>query len=322
MDGSSLGMAKMNAEFKKFDRSIKLSDAKVKELKTSRDAIRESLKEWFRNNGKGTVKFCMQGSMAMKTVISPLDEDDYDIDDGIYLEGVDLLAEGCPAATTVHSWVMKAVSDQTSYDPTDKNTCVRVPYAHGYHVDIPIYALDGDSAYLAHKRDGWVNSDAKDFKDWLREKSLGDSQLRRIIRYLKRWKDYCSVDLKGIEITILACEHYESALGRDDDALRYTVANIIDALDVDFACRKPVAPWEDLFEGCSDTKRATIILRLSTLYKALVFANETDDAHIASKKLRAYFGDDFPLAKKENGSRASLASTAAPAILTRDGRSG
>ena len=197
-------MAKMNAEFKKFDGNIKLSDAKLKELRTSRDAIRKNLKEWFEDNGKGPVKFCMQGSMAMNTVVNPLGEDDYDIDDGIYLEDVDLSAEECPAAMTVHSWVMKAVNDQTSYDPTNKNTCVRVPYAHGYHVDLPIYALDGDSAYLAHKRDGWVSSDAKDFKDWLKEKSIGDSQLRRIIRYLKRWKDYCNVDLKGIEITILA----------------------------------------------------------------------------------------------------------------------
>ena len=315
-------MAKMNAEFKKLDDNIKLSDAKLRELRTSRDAIRDNLREWFEENRKGPVRFCMQGSMAMNTFVSPLGEDDYDIDDGIYLEDVDLSAEECPAATTVHSWVMKAVNDQTSYDPIDKNTCVRVPYAHGYHVDLPIYALDGDSAYLAHQRDGWVNSDAKDVKDWLKEKSIGGSQLRRIIRYLKRWKDYRSVDLKGIEITILAGEHYESALGRDDDALRYTVANVIDALDVDFACRKPVAPWEDLFEGCSDTKKRAIVSNLNALHEALMFANETDDAHEASEKLRACFGDGFPLAKEEDESRASLVSTAAPAVLARDGRSG
>lgn len=65
-------MAKMNAEFKKFDGNIKLSDAKLKELRTSRDAIRKNLKEWFEDNGKGPVKFCMQGSMAMNTVVNPL----------------------------------------------------------------------------------------------------------------------------------------------------------------------------------------------------------------------------------------------------------
>lgn len=315
-------MAKMDAEFKEFDSAIKLSDAKTKELRASRDAIRESLREWFKDNDKGAVKFCMQGSMAMGTVISPLNDDDYDIDDGIYLEEVDLSEDECPSATVVHSWVVKAVSDQTSYEPINKNTCVRVPYAHGYHVDIPIYVLEGGSAYLAHKRDGWVNSDAKDFGEWLQEKSFDGAQLKRVIRYLKRWKDYCGVDLKGIEVTILVGENYEAASGRDDDALRYTVENIIAALDADFKCKKPVAPGEDLFEGCSDTKKDSIKSKLRTLHKVLVDANETDDPHRASEKLRTCFGADFPLVEDKKESRASLVATAAPAILVRDGRSG
>lgn len=35
-----------------------------------------------------------------------------------------------------------------------------------------------------------------------------DEQLRRLVKYLKAWKDYKSVPLKGIEITILVSNNY------------------------------------------------------------------------------------------------------------------
>lgn len=316
-------MAKMHSSFVKFNDAIRLSGSKEDELRTSRDAIRDAAKKWLSDNGHGSASFCMQGSLAMRTAVNPVDGGDYDVDDGIYLEEFeDKPDDEWPACATAHEWVKKSVENQTVDGPIDKNTCVRAVYKHGYHVDIPIYILKNGKAYLAHKRDGWVNSDAKEFRDWLAERCKpNDGQLRRIIRYLKRWKDENDVDLKGIELTLLAAENYTEAPGRDDDALRYTVGDTIDSLDASFSCKKPVSPFDDLLEGSSDTKKANVLSALRKLHQALESAHDEDDEEEAAGTLREILGDDFPHAG-DPSNKAAMATTTAPAVLKRDGRSG
>lgn len=184
-------MADMDSAFTKFGDSIKFSKAKRSELCLSRDAIRETVRSSFSDSDR-SVKFCRQGSVAMSTTVNPIDEDDYDLDDGACLcdcEGAD---EGeWPSTSTVHKWVKDAVEGQTSASPKDRNTCVRIPYKHGYHIDMPIYIMKGGTAHLAHKSQGWVKGDAKEFRNWFSDRCKpNNGQLRRIVRYLKRWKDY------------------------------------------------------------------------------------------------------------------------------------
>lgn len=52
------------------------------------------------------------------------------------------------SSATVHSWVKDAVKDRTQIDAIDKNTRVRVPYAAGYHIDLPIYIYKDEVACL------------------------------------------------------------------------------------------------------------------------------------------------------------------------------
>ena len=269
-------MADMNSAFIKFGDSIKLSKAKRSELCLSRDAIRETIRSSFSDSDR-SVKFCMQGSIAMSTTVNPIDEDDYDLDDGAYLCDYEDADEGeWPSTPAAHKWVKDAVEGQTSASPKDKNTCVRIPYKHGYHIDMPIYIMKDGTAYLAHKSQGWIKSDAKEFRNWFSDKCKpNDGQLRRVVRYLKRWKDCCGVELKGIELTILAASNFNEAKGRDDDSLRYTVEDIIESLDGSFGCKKPVEPFEDLFEGFSQTKKDSVMKALRKLSSNLAFAHET-----------------------------------------------
>ncbi len=107
----------------------------------------------------------------MKTAIMPVGEDEFDLDNGVYLQGYSYNQDEWPVTQTVHTWVKDAVTGHTSNAPIDKNTCVRVVYEDKYHIDLPIYIMgendDGDSiAYLAHKSKGWIESDPKAFTDW------------------------------------------------------------------------------------------------------------------------------------------------------------
>ena len=189
-------------------------------------------------------------------------------------------------------------------------------------MDVPIYIERNGRAYLANTADGWIESDAGGFVGWLNDKnSVADGQLKRIVRYLKRWKDHREVPLRGIELTILAAKNYSGANGRDDDAMRYTAERIASVLKISFSCVKPVASWEDLFDGASVTKKRAILDELDFLVAELRAAADASDQERASEHLRKVFGDDFP--KGDPPSKAAgYVATSSPAVLKHDGRSG
>lgn len=316
-------MALMHDSFIEFDDELKLSSTQEDEVRKSREANRDVIRDWMSDHNKGSVKFCMQGSFPMKTTITPLDDEEYDIDDGVYLCAYeDTEKDDWPACSTVHGWIKDATEGRTKKDPIDKDACVRVSYAHGYHVDIPIYIMKDGHAYLARKSTDWEINDAKEFKDWINDKNPDDGQLKRIVKYLKRWKDYKAIDLKGIAITILVAQNFEGAPNRDDDALRYTVDNICDSLRGSFECKKPLAPYDDLFERYSRPQAEDIISSFEDLLSSLDKAHSVDSPQEASTILRKEFGEAFPESFDESSAKASIASTSAPGILNRDERFG
>lgn len=318
-------MADIHALFMSFNDSITLSNSKTSSLRTSRDSLRKGIKEWFSDNDKQKPKFCWQGSFAMKTTVNPVGGSDYDIDDGVYLSGYsDTNSSDWPSTTTVHTWVKNAVTGQTKADPINKDTCIRVVYASDYHIDLPIYIEQNGSMYLAHKNKGWMISDPKAFRDWFVQKvNDNDEQLRRFVKYLKAWKDYKSVPLKGIEITILVSNNYCVFEGHDEKSLRDTVQAIIDSLEINFACYKPVAPYENLFDGCSKTKKDNILNALKALKQALDNAINVEDPLTASNYMIDEFGSRFPKgeALEQTGAKTAYARTDAPGVLKHDGRS-
>lgn len=309
----------LHGSFIEFDDKIKLSQSKANKLKASRDALRTDIKEWFTENDKKQPKFCWQGSFAMKTTVNPI-SNDYDLDDGVYLQGYSNDEKEWPSASSVHNWVKAATDERTSLDSTDKNTCVRINYADGYHIDLPIYIMKDDEPYLAHKSNGWALSDPKAFTDWFIDKvNENDEQLRRLVRYLKAWKEYNNVPLKGIEITILVAENFDGYDNRDDKALFSTIEKILNTLDKNFSCVKPVAPGEDLFENISDTKMNKILSSLTNLKNDLSTAIFEESDETVTEILQGLFGIRFP--KVENINK-SYTATSSPGVLKHDGRSG
>ena len=318
-------MANLNSLYFDFSDEITVSSTKRESLRTSRDALRKVIKDWFSDNGKLVPSFHGQGSYAMKTLINPINGNDYDIDDGVYIEGYDdeSISEW-PNPSTIHTWIKTAVEDRTVAGVTDKDTCVRVNYAKGYHIDIPAYICKGSDAYLAHKSKGWFISDPKSFTGWFINKVNDDvnygEQLRRVVKYLKAWRDYSENPLKGIEITILATNHFERYEGRDDKSLKGTVDNIITKLECSFCCRKPVQPFEDLFEDASETRKDSIVSGLKSLSLYLGEAILEEDEKKATEILRGkLFGNRFPLGKETT--KNNYAASTAPGVLKSDGRS-
>ena len=107
-------MANLNKLYSQFNDKITLTSSKTDSLRTSRNALRTDIKNWFSNKSKLQPKFCWQGSFAMKTVINTIGDNEYDLDDGVYIQGYDdVELEDWPVASTVHKWVKDAVSERS-----------------------------------------------------------------------------------------------------------------------------------------------------------------------------------------------------------------
>lgn len=301
-------MLDLNKLFLNFNDEISLTTTYKDKITRGRDALRTKIGNKFEEKDRRIPKHCTQGSYAMKTAIMPLDDEEFDLDNGIYLQGYSTNQNDWPSTNTVHTWVKSAVDGHTSKAPVDKNTCIRVIYEDKYHIDLPIYIMgensEGNSiAYLAHKSKGWIESDPKAFTQWFQEFiNNNGQQIRRMVKYLKAWKDFKDIDIKGMAITILVCNNFSITEKRDDISLLDTVTNIIDVLEDSFHCYKPVTPTdEDLFANISETSKNQILSGLNSLKKKLDIAiNEKSNEKEATDILQKLFGNRFPDGEDKN----------------------
>lgn len=317
-------MLNLNKLFLDFSEEITLTKTYKNKITTGRDALRKKTESKFAENSRNKPKHCTQGSYAMHTATMPLDDDEFDLDNGVYLQGYTAEQHTWPSTQTVHGWIKDAVDGHTSNTPVDKNTCVRVIYEDKYHIDLPIYIMGKDEdenevAYLAHKTKGWVKSDPKAFTGWFQGYvNENGQQVRRIVKYLKAWKDYKNIDLKGMAITILVCENLNLTEDRDDISLLDTITNIIDVIEDDFYCFKPVIPTdEDLFENVSETTKNSIINGMKNLKNKLDKAiYEKKNEKEATDLLKKMFGERFP--DGEDADKGIYEKTTAPIKLGKE----
>jgi hypothetical protein len=305
--------------FGEFDEKIRLSESKTEKLKKNRDAIREEICEYFKREGLKSPDFCSQGSFPLKTNLNPVSGGDYDLDDGVYFV--------CPKSARLepaayHNLIRNAVADHAK-STKDKNTCVRVIYADEHHVDLPCYWHEEkeDTPELAHKKDGFIKSDPKAFKNWVAKKMQeadSNDQLRRVIRYLKAWKDWQesqggNMNLPaGFVLTILVCNHYVKENGRDDLSFEKTVKAITDALFRNFTCLRPTTPiGEDLLKKYS---KDPVMNELKKLADNAQNAVCSDCEKKASEYWREIFGNRFPLG--DGGGKGAKAPTLGATIGT------
>ena len=300
-------MANNHEQFVAFHDAIKANDSRIEKLRGNRKALRDRIRNYFKNNLEDEIqpKFYSQGSFAVGTILNPIVDDDglaaYDLDDGVYFIGDS--EDEKHEIQWYHDKVYAAVDGHTDQAPNDKNACVRVNYADGHHIDLPIYfKVDGDEhPQLAHKKKPWAKQDAKQFNEWFEEQCDNKTYLREIVRFLKAWRDWIkydkSVDLPcGFILTILAANHYtENDATRLDVIMKDTLVSMQDELSKEghFICKRPVSPGEDLFEHYSDTKRNTFLSRLKSFREDAERAVNSKNQNEGCEKWQKYFGDRF-----------------------------
>ncbi len=289
---------KLHDCFIEFNNNITLSVSKKDSIITSRNAIRETIKKYFNDILKvKQPKFRIQGSFAINTALQPINDNEVDIDDGLYLQNIDTNNKTTwPTPKGIHNTIVDALENQTKDGCEDKTNCVRVIYQNDYHVDIPIYIMDNEHALLANKKTNkWEPSDSKDFKDWYFANRNND-QTTRIIRYLKAWRDYNQINIASIELTILGTQNH---IPNDDDAnsLQQTVSRIYSYLFNYRVIKKPVSPYENLWENKTDIE--SVLKKWEQLRNDLNTAINNNSIYRATVILQEQFGERFPIIKEK-----------------------
>ena len=308
-------MANNHEQFLEFNETITLDDSKKDELRTNRGALRKVIDDYFEefHSDKVAPLYKEQGSYKMHTIINPIPQKGkndsgeeitllpYDLDDGIYFE--DSL-DSRKSINTYHNWIYDAVKNHTSKGAIKKNTCVRVLYANGHHIDLPIYFQEKESdetpwkiiiPELAHKKDDWVQSDPKEFYQWFNAKAKDNYQLRRLVRYIKAWSDkqnnsYSTKMPSGIVLTILTTKNF-CPNERDDIAFLNTTKAIKSELDYIYRCERPTTKvGENLIHKYSEEHFKD---RLGKLIESGDKAVEKKSQKEGCKHWQRHFGDRF-----------------------------
>lgn len=322
-------MALCIKQFSDFHDNIRLS-GENDILKEKRDIIVNVIKENMPEEASKNFTIFNQGSYAMHTGIKPLD-DDYDIDVGLYFE----ISTEDVLPVDAKKWIMDAIEDHTK-DIKMKDPCITVKYAAGYHVDVTVYSANNSDkkVYLAkgrltseEKNKYWEESNPKDLIKEIRD-HLSDKddrkQFRRVIRYLKRWKDENFKDSgngrpTGIALTSCAYEWFESKKDvdpfdgnrdyRDLDALIYLVNKMINNFKNEYATDNdgsiyiverlkvslPVEPHPDLFMKMTNKQMEKFKDKLEILLEKMEEAKGKADPIDAAEIIQTQFGKDFPV---------------------------
>lgn len=303
-------MANNNEQFKAFHDSIKATKARKETLKTNRDALRDRIRKYFKENHDDYIqpKFCWQGSFAMDTILNPIKDENglgaYDLDDGIYF--ISNSEEDKKDLQWYHDEVLAAVEGHTDTGQEDNDPCVTVLYADGHHVDLPIYfMIEGETPQLAHKKTPWLESDPKGLRNWFNGECSTKDNLKRVVRYLKAWRDYVDSTKTdgdpnmptGCILTMLADEYYVdlNADKREDIQFKDILAKMYDNLSAEngFHCWRPVAPGDDLFEDYKENRKKYFLKELKSFKEDAERAINHKNQKEGCLKWQKHFGDRF-----------------------------
>ena len=330
--------------FDKFHDKIKLGreDDAYKKARERDDSIKKEVSSAFASAGYPVVHDFIQGSLKTHTGIVPI-SGDYDIDRALVIE-----AGTAPDDPVVpKKKTLDVLEDRGFKNAKIKKPCVTADYANdNVHIDFIIYKRSGSGHYLAVGKQNsdesnreWSAADPHGLIDWVNDDNsawgadakAALAQFRRLVRYLKRWRDVqfsetVAARIFSIGLTVMVKESHVSSFStegarQDLQSLRKTVEAILASgyfaeeqaghyrVRVDL----PKEPWRDIFHGSSLDTGTQLYNKLTRLKDKLAEAEGSSDEREQCQILNALFGDDFEVPEPPKGSSKTIKATYASA---------
>ncbi|HEY3780303.1 MAG TPA: hypothetical protein VGL56_04410 [Fimbriimonadaceae bacterium] len=294
-------MANNQKQFEGFLKNIQLIGEDLDSLRTSRDANRDRIKKYWKEELKRLVPtFEEQGSFKMGTVVRPI-EGDYDLDDGMYLNCIGNDPEKWESTAMIQGWVCSAVEGATQGNPQKRKRCVRIPYKGGYHVDVPSYGIDSFNTTRVYEKDkqptDFDESNPVALVEWFDERKKSHADLRDLVRFFKGWRDHQKgvlTKIKSVAMTILVSERIQSN-ERYDQAVIDTAQNCANHLRAGGSISKPVAPFENLTASWSDDERTKIADAFQALADKGTEARDSGTVRAGALIWQKQFGSRYPV---------------------------
>lgn len=331
---------KLKKQFADFYEEIRIQE-ESEDLKSKREILETDIRDKFPGEmeshcidlKKSNIEIFDQGSYKYHTTIKSkvIDRD--------VAVMIPLDTEAYPDPRKVKGYLRDALNYVSAREVNVKKPCVNVAYyekgEEWMHIDLPLYAKHDDKVYLARGREfadnySWERADPKGLNDDLCGKINGNQQLRRIIRYIKKWKNekYANSTLDhevppSIGLTYLACDCFVPASTHEGDndliALQQTMTNIKNKFTLtyensilvkaDISKCLPVQPYSDVFQtmkDSSDSYGITFYNRLSTAVQYLTDAVNVESEHDAGVYVQKAFGAEFVVPSKQTSSSSTL----------------
>ena len=245
-----------------------------------------------------------QGSYGMFLGNEPVDDREYDIDVGLRFN-----VEQCDyEPLELKNAIYEVLENHTDYGAEVKKPCVNVTYKKGgekaFHVDLVSYAYEDkddheSQMYLAHGKNSsseedvrWDKADPVALVDHIKngiENKEDRDQFRRIVRYLKRWKNIKfnesgHSEPPSIGITLLVQNEFSPCAGDDLTALLNSVEKIINkfqfseygendralyTISCSMPCDLRFEPGNDAFEKMSKAQMTDFKDKIEKMYSDL-----------------------------------------------------
>lgn len=335
--------------FREFDEKIKMDYEVKSELKEKRDILLGILRD---ADEIPAFSEYNQGSYSMHLGVEPLDKE-YDIDVGLRFH------VNCSdyAPMDLKDRIYELLKNHTDYGATVKKPCITVTYKKNgeaaYHVDLVVYTYEdkddtNSQLFLARGKNCesnetyWEKSDPVGLVNYVNDKYKGDAskddreQFRRVVRYLKRWKNKKfsssgNAEPPSIGITLIAVDKFEASKKYDyleekdiyddlDALLNFTReirklfkfkgisenGRFIYSIEYNLPSDLRFEPNTNVFKKMSDNYMTDFKEKIDSLISDLENVKEETDEVEQCKKLNKIFGDDFPVPEKKNAAKQQM----------------
>lgn len=228
--------------------------------------LKDGLKEYNEENNTAysIVETCVQGSVAMSTVVQN-EDGDYDIDVAVVFNKSSLGEKGAQATRNMVANALRRKTKQFNAEPEVKTSCVRIKYSDDYHIDFAIYRRHYDTEnnrwIYEHAGTTWTERELKGLTKWFTEQNVASNgKLRKVVRLSKMfcksrdtWKNMPS----GLLQTVLCDEKLQDSYDRIDELFYYTMKEIVVRLETDVSVAAPVDNSRDLTPRQIDIQKMT-----------------------------------------------------------------